>query len=123
MSTPISGDAVFQNPGGVFSSGNPAFILTATATGAAHTLHTAVAGTSSVDLVSLWVYNNSALNVNITLEVGGVDCIFTVMRNSLPALALAKIPMSNGITLKAFAATTAVIGVFISTTQLIDQAQ
>ena len=123
MSTPISGDAIFRNPGGAFSPGNPAFVLTGITTGAAHTLHTAVAGTDSVDLVSLWVYNNSALNVNITLEIGGVDCIFAVMRNSLPALALAKIPMNNGITLKAFAATTAVVGVMISTTRLIDQAQ
>ena len=123
MTTSIPGDALFVNPGGVFSTGNPAFILTATTTGTAHTLHTAIAGTDDVDLVSLWVFNNTGVNDSITLEVGGVTVgPVTVMRSSLPALVLAKIPMSNGITLKAFAGTTATVGVLISTTRIVAQA-
>lgn len=124
MSNPIPGDAIFRNPGGVFSTGNPAFVLTATTTGAAHTLHTAVTGTTDVDMVTLWAFNNTSADDEVTLEVGGVTVgPITVMRNSLPAMVLARIPMSNAITLKAFAGTTATVGVLISVTRLIDQAQ
>jgi len=113
-----------MNPGGVFSAGNPAFILTATTSGTAHTLHTAVTGTASVDLVTLWVYNNTAVNDSITLLIGAVQIgPITVNRSSLPAMVLARVPISNGVILKAFALTTATVGVIISTTRLVDQAQ
>jgi len=124
MVNPIPGDAVFQNPGGVFSTGNPAFLITATTSGGAHTLHTAVTGTEDVDLVTLWAQNTTGTNDTITLEVGGVTVgAITVARNANPQLVLNRVPMSNGITLKAYAGTTSVIVAMISVTQLVGQAQ
>jgi len=124
MTDPIPGDAIFQNPGGVFSAGNPAFIITAISSGTAHTLHTAVTGTDDLDLVTVWVYNTTSTNYTLTVEVGGVQMgPITVMRNALPAIIFARMPMNNGTTLKAYADTTAVLGVCISTTRVVNQAQ
>jgi len=122
MSGEIPGDALFVNPGGVFSAGNPGFLITATASGSAHTLHTAVTGTDDVDLVTLWAWTVSGANQTMTLEVGGVTIgPFAVFRNAMPTLVFARLPMNNGITLKAFAGAASVVGVFVSTTRLIKQ--
>jgi len=95
------------------TNGKPIKVV-ATAT-AGTLIHTAVTGTSSVDIIRLVAHNSSASDVTLTIEWGGVtapdDLIvkaITIPANtSVPVVVNA--PLNNSLVVKAFASVTNVI--------------
>lgn len=91
--------------------------VAATAT-AGTLIHTAVAGTSSLDEIWLYAHNTSATAVKLTLEWGGVgapdDHIEITIGTEGTGLILVApgILLQNGLVVRAFAATTNVINIF-----------
>ena len=88
--------------------------VTSTTTGAANTVHTAVAGTSSIDLIDIWATNNSAAAVDVSIGWGGVTVDETLGPISIPADAgpvkiADKFPLQNGMVVKAWAGSANVI--------------
>lgn len=87
--------------------------VAATAT-AGTLLHTAVAGTSSLDEVWLYAVNSSASSVKLTIEWGEATAPDGNIEVSIPAesgytLVVPGLLLQNGLTVKAFAATANVI--------------
>lgn len=91
--------------------------VAATAT-AGTTIHTAVAGTSSIDEIWLYANNTSASAVKLTLEWGEATAPDGNIEISIPAegagmvLIAPGILLQNGLVVKAFAATANVINIF-----------
>ena len=88
--------------------------VTATAT-AGTTIHTAIAGTSSLDEVYLWAINTSASDVLLTIEYGGVGTANEV-KFTIPAQVglvdiVTKQLLQNALVIRAYAATASVINV------------
>lgn len=78
-------------------------------------LHTAVAGTSSIDEVVLYAVNTSASDVLLTIEYGGTGTANEV-KFTIPAqVGLidlgSKFVLQNGLTIRAYAGTGSVINV------------
>jgi len=87
--------------------------VAATAT-AGTTIHTAIAGTSSLDEIWLYAINTSASDVNLTLEWGGTsapdDNIFvTVPAYAGMMLVSPGLLLQNGLIVKAFASVANVV--------------
>lgn len=81
------------------------------------TIHTAVSGTTDLDLVTLYAYNHHTANVALTLEWGGTsspdDIVqVTVPYKAGPILLCEKRPLQNGLAIAAFAGTTNVVTIF-----------
>ncbi len=91
--------------------------VVATAT-AGTLIHTAVAGTSSLDEVWLYAHNTSATAVKLTIEYGGVaspdDHIeVTIGAEGIGLILVAPgILLQNGLAIRAFAATANVLNIF-----------
>lgn len=91
--------------------------VAATAT-AGTTIHTAVAGTSSIDEIWLYANNTSASAVKLTLEWGEAtapdgNIEITIGAEGTGMVLIAPgIPLQNGLVVKAFAATANVINIF-----------
>lgn len=91
--------------------------VAATAT-AGTVIHTAVAGTSSIDEIWLYAHNTSAAAVKLTLEWGGVASPDDHIEISIPAegagmvLVAPGILLQNDLNIRAFAATANVINIF-----------
>jgi hypothetical protein len=91
--------------------------VAATAT-AGTTIHTAVAGTSSIDEIWLYANNTSSSAVKLTLEWGEATAPDGNIEISIGAegagmiLIAPGIPLQNGLVVKAFAATANVINIF-----------
>ena len=88
--------------------------VTSTTTGAADTIHTAVAGTSNIDLIDVYATNNSAAAVDVSLGWGGVTADETIGPISIPAdsgpVKIAdKFMLQNGLIVKAWAGSANVI--------------
>ena len=82
--------------------------ITSTTSGAADTLHTGVAGTSSIDYVWLDVTNNSAAAVDLYIGWGGVTVDETLGPISIaadagPVRVAERCPIQNGQVVKAWA--------------------
>lgn len=121
MTSTVPKDATLVNPASPFSAGNPAFLVTATTTGAAHTLHTAVAGTDDVDAVHLWAQNiDGSSAVALTLEVGGVSLTVSVQRQATPLKVLDGIPINSANTVKAYAGLASKIVVLLKVIRMTD---
>jgi len=92
--------------------------ISVVATATAGTLiHTAVAGTTAgtYDEIWLWATNNHTAAVNLTIEYGNATTTNNIQM-SIPAktglyLVVPWLILQNGLTVKAFAATTAVINI------------
>jgi hypothetical protein len=74
------------------------------------TIHTAVAGTASLDEIWLWVTNTDTASHNLTLEYGGAtdpDCLackaVPIPPSSAPILVCAGLLLQNGLVVTAFA--------------------
>jgi len=88
--------------------------VTQTAT-AGDTIHTAVSGTSSVDIIRLVAHNSSSSDVTLTVEFGGVtdpdDLIVKGLNipanSSVPVVV--DMPLQNSLVVKAFASSADVI--------------
>jgi hypothetical protein len=91
--------------------------VVATAT-AGTLLHTAIAGTSSIDEIWLYAHNTSAASVKLTLEYGGVaapdDQIeITIGAEGTGLILIAPgILLQNGLVVRAFAGTANVLNIF-----------
>lgn len=88
--------------------------ITGTNTGSANTIHTASATTDVIDEVWLWAYNHSAAAVKLSVEWGSDTT--EIVEVSIPAESglIAIVPgirLKNSKTVKAFAATTAVVAI------------
>jgi len=79
-------------------------------------VHTAVAGTTDIDLVHLWASNSSVSAANITIEYGEATASANINSGTTvgaaPQKILDGIPLQNGLTIKVFASTTNVINVY-----------
>lgn len=80
------------------------------------TIHTAVAGTSSLDEIWLYAINTSASSVVLTIEFGGTTSPDDTMIVTIPSkaglmLIIPGLLLQNGLVVKAFAGTTNVIDI------------
>jgi len=94
------------------TNGRPVLVV-ATAT-AGTILHTAVTGTTDMDEVYVWAYNDHTADVLLTIEFGGVsspgDTIrYTVPFDDGPHLVIPGWRLQNGLIVRAFAGTASVI--------------
>ena len=94
------------------TNGRPIKVV-ATAT-AGTLLHTAVAGTSSIDKVYLYLNNTSTAAVLATVEFGGATSPDDLIEAEIPAesgpvLVAPGLPLQNGLTVRCFAASANVI--------------
>ena len=83
-------------------------------TDAGYLIHTAVAGTTDIDIVYLYAMNTDSSDRKLTIEWGGVtspdDLIeVTIEAESGLKLVVPGLPLQNGLHIKAFAATANVI--------------
>jgi hypothetical protein len=98
------------------STNGKAIKVAATAT-AGTLIHTAVAGTSSIDEIWLYVNNTSASTVKLTLEWGETTApdghieINVGAEGTGMVLVAPGIPLQNGLVVRAFAATANVINI------------
>lgn len=98
-------------------------IQTATA---GDTIHQAVSGTTSgtYDEIWLWAQNNHTADVVLTIEWGGADhaqnIIVTIPYKSGLVPVVPGFTLQNGLYVKAFAATTAVITIFGFVNAIVD---
>ena len=95
------------------STNGRAVLVVATAT-AGTLLHTAVTGTTDMDEIYIWAYNDHTAGVLLTIEWGGVvtpgDTIrYTVPFDDAPHLVIPGWRLQNGLIVRAFAATASVI--------------
>ena len=123
MSLPaVPGVAQVKQSAPPFAAGNYAFLVTATSSGGAHTLHTAPSTGTDLDYVRIWAKNNDSARRTVTLEVGGV----TVGPIELGALGFPadifpfRHPIENGNTIKVFASVASQVVVGISVTRISD---
>jgi hypothetical protein len=98
------------------AAGNTGIEIAATST-AGDAIHTAVAGTTAgtYDEIWLWAQNNHSADVLLTVEFSGADHAqnikMTIPFQRGPFLVIPGFILQNAATVKAFAATTAVITV------------
>jgi hypothetical protein len=99
------------------STNGRGILVAATAT-AGTVIHTAVAGTSSLDEIWLYAHNTSASAVKLTLEWGGVTSPNDLIEVTIPidgtglVLVAPGILLQNGLVVRAFAATANVLNIF-----------
>lgn len=84
--------------------------VTGTGTGSTVTVHTAISGTTSFDLVTLWAQNNDADGETrtLTIEFGGTTdpdnlLVIPVPAKAGPVLICQRLALRNGLVVKAFA--------------------
>jgi hypothetical protein len=99
------------------STNGRGILVAATAT-AGTVVHTAVAGTSSLDEIWLYAHNTSASTVKLTLEYGGTTAPNDHIEINIGAdgtgmiLVAPGILLQNGLVVRAFAGTANVINIF-----------
>lgn len=79
------------------------------------TIHTAVAGTSSLDEIWLWAHNTDTVDRTLTIEFGGNTTknlvTLTVPHQAGAALVIPGWLLQNGLTVKAYASVANVVAV------------
>ena len=81
-------------------------------------LHTAVAGTTSIDEVWGWVINNDTVSRNLALEIGGVASPDDLIQLAVPSktglyLVIPGLRLNNGAEIRAFASVADVLSMDI----------
>lgn len=94
-----------------------AILVSGTGTGSANTIHTAVAGTSSLDEIWLYAVNTSNSNVKLTIEYGETTSPnghieVTVLAEAGAVCVVPGFLLQNSLVVKAFAGTTNVITLY-----------
>lgn len=94
-----------------------AILVSGTATASANTIHTAVAGTSSLDEIWLYAVNTSNSNVKLTIEYGETTSPnghieVTVLAEAGAVCVVPGFLLQNSLVVKAFAGTTNVITLY-----------
>ena len=84
--------------------------VTGTASGSADTIHTAVSGTSSLDEIYLYAFNDDTVPILLTILFGGTTEPDNAIRVSVPAqsgriMVADGMLLQNGLVVKAFAGT------------------
>lgn len=79
-------------------------------------IHTAVAGTSSIDEITIYATNTSTSAVKLTIEFGGTTDPDDLIEVTIPAesgeqLVIPRLRLQNELIVRAFAGTTAVINI------------
>ena len=108
------------------STNGRAVLVVATAT-LGTILHTAVAGTTDMDEIYVWAYNDHTANVLLTIEFGGVTTPGDTIRYTVPFddglhLVVPGIRLQNGLVVRAFAGTASVITCALNINRLISVA-
>lgn len=89
--------------------------VTATGTGSANTIHTAVSGTENLDEISLYAVNTGASDVLVTIEYGGTgtanEIKFTIPGQVGHVQIVEKLLLQNGLVVRAYAATGSVVNI------------
>jgi len=99
----------------LLSGGTNGRAIKVAATASAGTLiHTAVAGTSSIDEVWLWAYNSSTSSVLLTVQFGGTTSVDDDVKATIAPQGgwirvVSGFPLQNGLIVRAYAGTTNVI--------------
>lgn len=96
------------------STNGKAILISGTATASANTVHTAIAGTSSLDEIWLYAVNTSTTAVKLTIEWGEAtapngNIEATIPPEGGPVLVVPGFLLQNGLVVEAFAGTTNVI--------------
>jgi len=96
------------------STNGKQILITATTNGSAQTIHTAVAGTSSLDEVFIYAYNDSSSIVNLVLLWGGTTepdnkDLIPIPSQSGRTLVVDGALLQNGLLIKAYASVASVI--------------
>lgn len=106
------------------TSGLP-IIVVAVAT-AGTLIHTAVAGASSIDEVTLYASNVTGSAATLTLEWGGVTDPgnhmvkgYSIPANSTSVLVVAGMPLNGGLVIRAFSGTASAINITGSVTRIV----
>ena len=90
--------------------------LTGTNDGGAVVVHTAVAGTTSHDVIWIWAMNTSASDVTVTVEWGGTTAVDDIVTVSVPAsskyLLIDGWVLRNGLTVRMFASAANVVSIY-----------
>ncbi len=91
------------------------------------TLHTAVTGTSDMDEIYVWAYNDHTADVLLVIEFGGVTTPGDTIRYTVPFddglhLIIPGIRLQNGLVVTAFAGTANVITCAVNVNRLISVA-
>jgi hypothetical protein len=79
-------------------------------------IHTAVTGTTAYDVLRLYAHNTSVSSVTLTIEFGG-NSTANLISLAIPAsgsgmfLVVDKLPLNNGLTVKAYASAANVVAV------------
>ena len=110
-----------QIPSG--STNGKATLVVATAT-LGTTLHTAVTGTSDMDEIYVWAYNDHTADVLLTIEFGGVTTPKDTIRYTVPFddglhLIIPGIRLNNGLVVTAFAGTASVVTALVNVNRLL----
>ena len=108
------------------STNGRAVLVAATAT-LGTTLHTAVSGTTDMDEIYVWAYNDHTADVLLTIEFGGVTTPADTIRYTVPFddglhLIIPGIRLQNGLVVTAFAGTTNVVTCAVNINRLISVA-
>ena len=95
------------------STNGRAVLIVATAT-AGTILHTAVTGTTDMDEIYVWAFNDHTDDVLLTIEFGGVTTPGDTIRYTVPFddglhLIIPGIRLQNGLVVRAFAGTASVV--------------
>jgi hypothetical protein len=96
------------------TNGQPILVVATSDPGT--TIHTAVSGTSSIDVLRLYVHNTSGSAVNLTIEFGG-NSTQNLITASIPPtgsgmfLIVDRLPLQNSLVVKAYAGTANVLAV------------
>ena len=101
-------------------------LVVATAT-AGTLIHTAVSGTTDMDEIYLWAYNDHTANVLLTIEWGGVTTPGDTVRYTVPFddgyhLIVPGIRLQNALVVRAFAGTASVVTIGGNVNRLISVA-
>ncbi len=107
------------------TNGRPVKVVATTTLGT--TLHTAVTGTTDMDEIYVWAYNDHTADVLLTIEFGGAVTPGDTIRYTVPFddglhLIIPGIRLQNGLVVTAFAGTANVIACTINVNRLISVA-
>ena len=107
------------------TNGRPVLVVATATLGT--TLHTAVTGTSDMDEIYVWAYNDHTADVLLTIEFGGAVTPGDTIRYTVPFddglhLIIPGIRLQNGLVVTAFAGTASVITCVLNVNRLISVA-
>lgn len=107
------------------TNGRPVLVVATATLGT--TLHAAVTGTSDMDEIYIWAFNDHTANVLLTIELGGAVTPGDTIRYTVPFddglhLIIPGVRLQNGLVVTAFASTASVVTCAVNVNRLISVA-